>query len=254
MRGCQVPSGLVIIRSLHFSFIFSELCLLPHGLLPLPSLGVSHTSTPTPWSVEYSHGAFSQCNSQNSRSSAGLEDFHPSETLPLGLGPVLPSTPRHGSPSPIARITSSELSQVSRAGSPPSTTWSDEDFHSRTWSQFPSAFPDLSGSGLCFSSFPPHRSDWPIAGDLQRTPNGAGATTLREFRSELGLSLFNSHSGLWSFPPSSEVKLIYLMLLHQEASRLPFWSPPRCALMHSHDGSPRTPTWECPSGPPSSDV
>ena len=111
MRGHRVHSGLVIIRSLHFTFVFSELCPLPRGLLPLPSLGVPHTSTPTPRSVEYSHGVPSPCNSHNGGSSPGLRVFHPSETLPLGLGPALPRTPPHGSPSPIARMTSPELSQ-----------------------------------------------------------------------------------------------------------------------------------------------
>ncbi len=44
-------------------------------------------------------------------SSAGLRVLHPGETLPPGLGFALPRTPLHGSPSPIARMTSLELSQ-----------------------------------------------------------------------------------------------------------------------------------------------
>ena len=49
-------------------------------------------------------------------------------------------------------------------------------------------------------------------------------------------------------PACSEVKLFELSLLHQEASRSLFWSPPQRSSRRSHVGSPRTLSWECPSG------
>ena len=81
----------------------------PQGLLPLPSLRVPHTSTPTPWNVEYSLGVPCPRNSHNGGSSLDLQFFYPSETLLLGLGPALPRTATHGNPSPIARMTSPDL-------------------------------------------------------------------------------------------------------------------------------------------------
>ncbi len=111
MRGHQVSSRLVIIGSLHFTIIFSDFCLLPHGLLPLPSLGVPQTSTTTFRGVEFSQGLHSPCNSHKDGSNPGLRVFHPSDTLPLGFVPALPRTPSPESPSPITRITPPELSQ-----------------------------------------------------------------------------------------------------------------------------------------------
>ena len=205
MRGCQVYSGLVIIRSLYFIFVFSELCPLPRGLLPLPSLGVPHTSTPTPRSVEYSHGVPSPCNSHNGGSSPGLRVFHPSETLPLGLGPALPRTPPHGSPSPIARTTSPEPSQGAQGPWSPLPHAPERGVPRRRLGVTKTSTPGLgansqvpaqSGSDLSFSS----PSDWPFARDPQGAPKGAGATKLREFYSNLGLSHFESHRGLWTLP------------------------------------------------------
>ncbi len=43
----------------------------------------------------------------------------------------------------------------------------------------------------------------------------------------------------------SEGKVNKSKLLHKEASRLLFRSPPRCAPTHSHVASPGTMTWEC---------
>ncbi len=85
VRGCQVSSGLVIIRSLHFIFVFSELCLLSHGLLPLPSLGVPYTSTPTP-GASSTTGVPTPCNSHNDGSSLDLEFFTQVRLYLLDLG------------------------------------------------------------------------------------------------------------------------------------------------------------------------
>ncbi len=68
----------------HFVFTFSELCQLPHGLGPLKSLGVQHTSTPTSRSAQCTHGVPSPCNSDNGGSTPGLRVFHP-KGLSLGV-------------------------------------------------------------------------------------------------------------------------------------------------------------------------
>ena len=153
-NNCQVPlSGLLHQRcpmsgpSPNWSFVYSDFIHSHFGECP-------KTSTPKPWSGKYSHAMPSPSNLHDDGSLPGLRVFHPNETLSLGLGPAPPRTPPHGSPSPIALMTFPELPQGANgpaAASPPSTTQSDENFHSRTWSQFLSVSPDRSTSDLVVS-------------------------------------------------------------------------------------------------------
>ena len=115
-RRARLPS---VLRTCNYSLPL--LCLCLQGVVSAPR-GTSITaitgSAPhfnlTPRSVEYSHGVPSPCNSHNDGSSPGLRVFHPSETLPLGHGPALPRTPPLVTPSPIARMSSPELSKGAR--------------------------------------------------------------------------------------------------------------------------------------------
>ncbi len=86
MCGRQVSSRSVIVRWLHFIFVFSESCLLPHGLRPLPILGVLQTSTPTPRIIEYRHGVNSPCSCHNGESTPVLEFFTRVRLYLLDLG------------------------------------------------------------------------------------------------------------------------------------------------------------------------
>ena len=154
-RRARPPSHL---RTCNYSLRSFYLCLQRVMSTPMDFYHSHHWECPT---IQLPHPGASSAATKcplpatpTMLAGPGLRVFHPSETLPLGLGPALPRTPPSGCPSPIARMTSSELSRGprppestparSRLGSPPSTTWS----------QIPSAFPDRSGSDLYFSSLP----------------------------------------------------------------------------------------------------
>ncbi len=57
-----------------------------------------------------------------------------------------------------------------------------------------SQVPPLTGAAGTIDSL------WRFAREFQGAPKDAGFTTLRDFRSALGLNHFKSHSGLWPLP------------------------------------------------------
>ncbi len=216
----------LIIRSLHLIFVFSELCLLSHGLLPLPSLGAPHISTPTPRSVEYSTGAPSPCNSHNGGSSPGLEFFTQVRPYLLDFWPALPRTPPHGSPSPIVRMTSPELSQGARGPRSPLPPAPEQGVPRRRLGVTKTSSPGLGANsqvpprperlGIVFFFTPPSPDRLALCRSPSRRPQGCWNDDTWEISLHSRTSSFSESQWTLATPPgSSEVELIKMILLHR---------------------------------------